>query len=520
MIFINYREFFPFKIIYFKNTIESLDNLSEVFDIIVIGAGPGGYHAAIRAAQYGAKVAIVEKDKIGGTCLNAGCIPKQALYASVKIIEDIEKKAGNFGFRINNISLDFGQAVERKNTVVTELVKGIESLLKIWKVEIYRGIGSLSGGNLESGYNISVKNDNSIVNITGKRIIIATGSESAIIADFNIDHKKILTSYDILATDFATVPKSLLIIGGGFIGCEFSNIFARFGSKVIILEYLPTILASEEPSVVSRLKMKFKELGIEIFENQNVLNIENIGSGVRVTACDASIPREQIEVAEKSHFEAEYCIVSIGRVKMFANLGLKKFNIEIEKGAIKVDRKTLETGEKGIYAIGDVIPGIMLAHVAYYEADIAVANALSSLGGFKTHPMEADYSTIPMTISTNPEIGSVGTRSKRARDKGIKINLGRFNFNALGNSKCLGEEEGFMMVLADKDTDKIVGASCIGDGASELIAEIVLAMKNNLSAHQIAETIHSHPTTSEIVLESVEDVFGMSIHKKGHPKLK
>ncbi len=494
--------------------------MSEDFDIIVIGAGPGGYHAAIRAAQYGAKVAIVEKDKIGGTCLNAGCIPKKALYASAKIIEDIKTKAGNFGFRINNISLDFGQAIERKNVIVTELVKGIENLLKMWKVEIYRGIGSFSGGNLESGYNISVKSDNSLKTITGKRIIIATGSEAAIIPDFNIDHKRILTSDDVLATDFTTVPDSLLIIGGGYIGCEFSNIFARFGSKVTIVEYLHTILASEEPSVVSRLKMKFKELDIEIFEDHNVLSIENTGSGVRVTTCNALIPIDQIGTAEKSYFEADYCLISIGRTKMSANIGLEKIGIEIERSAIKVDPKTLETNLKGIYAIGDVIPGIMLAHVAYYEADIAVANILEDLGGFKIEAREAEYSTIPITVSTSPEIGSVGMRRKSARNRGIDINIGRFNYNALGKAKCLGVEEGFMMVLADKNTNKIVGASCIGAEAAELIAEIALAMKNDLTTQQIAETIHSHPTTSELVLESVEDTYGMSIHKKGNPKLK
>jgi len=496
-----------------------LGKLSEVFDIIVIGAGPGGYHTAIRAAQYGAKVAIVEKDKIGGTCLNVGCIPKEALYASAKIIEDIEKKAGIFGFNSSDISINFGDAVVRKNRVVEELVQGIENLLEMWNVAIYRGFGSLSGGNIGSFYEISVKNDDSTTTIKGKRIIIATGSEPAIITSFNIDHERILTSDDILGPDFKTIPNSLLVIGGGSIGCEFSYIFARFGSKVTILEYLPTILATEEPTIVSQLKTKFMDLGITISKNQNVLNIENTGFGVKVTTCDASIPKDQIETAKKMYYEADYCLISVGRNKMSANLGLEKLGIEIERGAIKVNPKTLETNIKGIYAIGDVILGIMLAHVAYYEGDIAVANALSSLGGFKIHPREAEYSIIPMTVSTNPKIGSVGMRRKSARDKGIETNTGRFNYRVLGKAKCLGEEEGFMMVLADKNTDKIVGASCVGAGAAEHIAEIALAMKNDLTAHQIAETIHSHPTTSELVLESVEDLFGMSIHKKGHPKL-
>lgn len=489
--------------------------MSEIFDIIIIGAGPGGYHTAIRASQYGAKVAIIEKNKVGGTCLNVGCIPTKALYASAKLIEDIEEKGANFGINISNVSLNFGQAVERKNKVVVELVQGIEGLLKMWKVEIYYGFGSLSGGNPESGYLVSVKSDDSIITIKGKRIIIATGSCPAMIPAFNIDHERILSSDDILAPNFKIVPKSLLVIGGGVIGCEFSNIFNRFGSKVTILEYLPTILATEEPMIVKELKSKFNKLGIEIYENQNVINIENTGSGVKATTCTASVPRDQIESAEKSYYEAEYCLVSIGRAKLSANLGLEKFNIEIERGAIKVDPNTLETSVKGIYAIGDVIPGIMLAHVASYEGDIAIANALSSLGGFDIHPRETDYSIVPATIFTSPEIGSVGMRRKSLKDRGLDTFMGRFTYAALGKAKCMGEDKGFIMVLADKETDEILGASCIGAEAPELIAEITLAMKNNLTTHQIAETIHSHPTISEMVLECVEDVHGMAVHKKG-----
>lgn len=495
-----------------------MDNLSEIFDIIVIGAGPGGYHTAIRASQYGAKVAIIEKNKVGGTCLNVGCIPTKALYASAKLIEDIEEKAANFGVKIDDISLNFGQAVERKNKVVVELVQGIEGLLKMWKVKIYYGFGSLSGGNPKSGYEVSVKSDDSTITIKGKRIILATGAEPAMIPAFNIDHDRILTSDDILAPNFKIVPKSLLVIGGGVIGCEFSNIFNRFGSKVTILEYLPTILATEEPMIVKELKSKFNEIGIKIFENQNVINIENTGSGVKATTCSASVPRDQIESAEKSYYDAEYCLVSIGRAKMSANLGLEKFNIELQRGAIKVDPNTLETSVKGIYAIGDVIPGIMLAHVASYEGDIAVANALSSLGGFNIHPREADYSIVPATIFTSPEIGSVGMRRNSLKDRGLDTLMGRFSYASLGKAKCMGEDKGFIMVLADKETDEIFGASCIGAEAPELIAEITLAMKNNLTTHQIAETIHSHPTISEMVLEGVEDVHGMAVHKKGRKR--
>ena len=489
--------------------------MSEIFDIIVIGGGPGGYHTAIRASQYGAKVGIVEKNKLGGTCLNVGCIPTKALYASAKLAENIHEKASEFGINIGGVSLDFGKAVERKNKVVTELVQGIEGLLKMWKVAIYNGFGSISGGNFESGYDVSVKSGDSTTIIKGKRIIIATGAQPAMIPAFNIDHERILTSDDILSPDFKTVPRSLLVIGGGVIGCEFSNIFNRFGSKVTILEYLDTILATEEPLVVKELKTKFSKLGIEVFESQNVLNVENIGTGVKATTCSASIPRDQIDTAEKSYFEAEYCLVSIGRAKMSSNLGLENLGIEIERGAIKVDPKTLETSAKGIYAIGDVIPGIMLAHVASYEGDIAVANALSSLRGFDIHPREAEYSIVPWTIFTSPEIGTVGMRRSVIKTQGLEAHMGRFTYAALGKAKCMGEDEGFIMILADQETDEVLGASCIGAEAPELIAEITLAMQNGITAHQIGETIHSHPTISEMVLECAEDVHGMAIHKKG-----
>ena len=494
--------------------------MNDIYDIIIIGTGPGGYNAAIRTAQYGAKVAIVEKNKIGGTCLNIGCIPTKALHASAKFLEEIQKKAEEFGIQTDKVSFNFKQAIERKNKIVKKLAQGIESLLKMWKVEIYYGFGSLNGGEFESGYEVLIKNGDSNTIIKGKAIIIATGAKPAMISDFNIDHNRILTSDDILSSNFKTIPKRLLIIGGGIIGCEFASIFNKFGSLVTILEYLPSILSTEESIIVKELKSKFKEKGIEIYENQNVISIENLGFCVRAITCSANVPKDQIESTEKSYFDADYCLISVGREKNSVNLGLEKLGVEIEKGAINVDLKTLETSARGIYAIGDVIPGIMLAHVASYQGKVAVANALSSIGGFKINPKKANYSIVPYTIFTIPEIGSVGMRKKSIRKKDIPLNMGKFAYAALGKAKCIGEEEGFMLVLANKNTDEILGASCIGAEAPELIAIITLAMQNGLTCHEITETIYSHPTISEMVLECVDDIYGIAIHKKGHPKLK
>jgi dihydrolipoamide dehydrogenase len=487
----------------------------QQYDIAIIGAGPGGYHAAIRAAQYGAKVALIEKSKLGGTCLNWGCIPTKALYASAHLIEKL-KEAEEFGVEITDFKIDFAKAVERKNKIVQELVEGIAALEEAWKNDIFIGHGKINGGLPEVGFEISIQgNDNKLIN--AKRVIIATGSSPALIPVFNIDHERILTSDDILDPNFKTVPERLLIIGAGVIGCEFANIFSTFGSKVTMLEYLPTPIATEEPMIVKELRKKFDSLGIEIQVSQNVLSVENTGSGVKATTCSASIPRDQVDEAEKSTFEADICLVSIGRAKESSNIGLEEMGIETARGAIKVNPETLETAAKGIYAIGDVTGGLMLAHVAYHEADVAVANALASIGGFPVHEMTPDYNVVPATIFTSPNIGSVGLRRKVAKDQGIDVLMGQFPYQSLGKAKCMGEETGFIMVLADKQTHKIVGASCIGTEASELIAEIALAMQHGFTIHDVVETIHSHPTVSEMVLEGCEAVVGKAIHKKGRP---
>jgi len=486
-----------------------------MYDIAIIGSGPGGYHSAIRAAQYGAKVALIEKDKLGGTCLNWGCIPAKALYASAEFVQKFKETGADHGI-ICDFKLDFARAVERKNKVVKELRDGIATLEKGWKNDVFMGHGKILGGNANDGFTLSIEGKDKEI-IKTRRVIIATGSTPVLIPSFNIDHDRILTSDDVLDPEFRILPERLLIIGAGVAGCEFANIFASFGSKVIMLEYLPSPIATEEPMVVKELQKKFNDLEIEIHVSQNVLSIENTSSGVKATTCSADVPRDQINSAEKTYFEADYCLISIGRAKESSNLGLKDFEIETLRGAIKVDQKTLETSEKGIYAIGDVTGGIMLAHVARHEGDVAVANALASLGSFSIKEKSTDYRVVPATIFTNPNIGSVGIRRKQAKDMGYNLLIGRFPYVALGKAKCIGEERGFILILADKKTNKVIGASCIGAEAPELIAEIALAMKHKLTVQEVTETIHSHPTLSEMVLEGMEDVFGMSIHKKSRP---
>ncbi|MFX1276690.1 MAG: dihydrolipoyl dehydrogenase [Promethearchaeota archaeon] len=493
--------------------------MSDIYDLAVIGAGPGGYHAAIRAAQYGAKVALIEKDKLGGTCLNRGCIPTKALYASAHLIEQVQEAEG-FGVEISSFTSNFAKAVERKNKVVSELVSGIEGLEKGWKNDVFFGLGKIIGGNSNNGFEISIEGHETN-NIKAKRVIIATGSAPALIPAFNIDHEKILTSDDILSPDFKRIPERLLIVGAGVIGCEFANIFASFGSKVELLEFLPSPIATEEPMIIKELQKKFDKKGIKIHTSQAVLSVENTGSGVKATTCSADVPRDKQNdpETEKFIYEADLCLVSIGRAKVSSNLGLEELGIELERGAIKIDTKTCETAIKGIYAIGDVAASgaPMLAHIASHMGDVAVANALSSIGGFPVKEISTDYNVVPATIFTSPNIGSVGLRRKTAKDIGIDVIMGQFPFQSLGKAKCMGEEEGFIMILADKNTHKIIGASCIGAEAPELISEVSLAMQHGLTVHDIGETIHSHPTISEMVLEGAEAVVGMAIHKKGRP---
>ena len=283
-----------------------------------------------------------------------------------------------------------------------------------------------------------------------------------------------------------------------------------------MLEYLPSPIASEEPIIIKQLQKKFESKGIKIITSQNVLSVENIGSSVKAITCSASVATEDIEQAEQFSFEADLCLISIGRNKLSKNLGLEEVGIETRRGTIEVDPGTLETAVNGIYAIGDVTGGLMLAHVASYEGDIAVANALHSLGILRNHSRRSNYRVIPSTIFTSPNIGSVGLKIKQAKQLGIDVLVGQFPYDSLGKAKCMGES-GLLIMIADKHTLQIVGASCIGEGASELIAEIALAMENGLTIEDITNTIHSHPTLSELVLEAAEAVVGRAIHKKGRP---
>ena len=456
----------------------------------------------------GAKVLLIEKEKLGGTCSNWGCIPTKALYASAKLLSDVREKAESFGIVTGPVTTDFSKAVDRKNEVVTSLVDGIAGLLKAQKVKVLFGTGKVEGGNVDDGFTVSsTDKDGQVETVVAKRLIIATGSTPAMIPAFNIDHQKIITSDDILAPEFKSLPEKMLIIGAGVIGCEFGNIFAAFGVKVTMLKFLEHHARHRGAHRCQGIEEEFDELQIEVFTGQNVLSVVATDSGVTATTVPASVPKEEIENAEKSTFDADLCLVSIGRAKISSNLGLEDLGVVIERGQIKIDKATCETDAKGVYAIGDVTGVMMLAHVASHQGDVAVANALHELG-FDIEPRTANYDFIPYTIFTNPNIGSVGLREKAAKEKLGKVNTGRFFYGSLGKARCIDETDGFMMIVADESSDNLVGATCIGAEAPESISEITVAMQTGITAHQLGEIVHSHPTISEMVIEAVEDVHG------------
>ncbi|MBI1912542.1 MAG: dihydrolipoyl dehydrogenase [Deltaproteobacteria bacterium] len=461
------------------------------YGLVIVGAGPGGYVAAIRAAQMGAKVAVIERKKVGGTCLNWGCIPTKALYYSAKTLKSA-RHAADFGVNVGDISFDLSKAIDRKDDVVKKLVGGVEQLLKGNGVEVLRGDGYIEG----PGRVRLTKEDGTVEVIAGKSIIIATGSEPAMIPAFNIDKKNVLTTTEML--QLRKVPESLLIIGGGVNGCEFANLFSSFGSSVVIVELLPTILTTEDKMVSKVIMKSFKEKGVTILNEVSVESVVSEENRVKTTLKDG---RE---------FITEKVMVSIGRSLNSTGLGLEEAGIKTEKGKILVNEK-METNIPGIYAIGDVTGKMLLAHVASVQGIIAAQNALGKNASM-------DYSVVPAGIFTDPEIASVGMREKDAQEKGIPVAVGRFPYAASGKALGMGETEGFVQIITDPGTDKVLGCSIVGAHATDLIGEVALAMKTGAKVKDITETIHAHPTLPEIVMEAAEDVHGLAIHKIGRKR--
>ncbi len=456
--------------------------------LVILGAGPGGYVAALRAAQLGAKVTVIEETEVGGTCLNRGCIPTKALIASAEAIDKINR-AEEYGIEIKGeVICNLSKIIERKNKVVAIQVKGIRALFKSWDVELLEGRGKLID---EKKIEAALKDGTGRV-VEGDNIIIATGSRPARLPIFPFDGKDVITSDE--ALNITEIPKGILIVGAGVIGCEFAFILKEFGAEVTIVEMLSHAVATEDEEISEILERELKKRKIKLILNTKIEKVARNNEG-SITAA----------LSDGKEVKVEKVLVSIGRALNTEDIGLEKLGIEKgSKGEIRVNDR-METNVKGIYAIGDVIGGIMLAHVASTEGIVAAENIMG-------HNRTIDYNIVPAGIFTMPEIGSVGLREQQAREKGIDIKIGRFQFRGLGKAHAMGEIAGMAKIIADAKTDKVLGLHIIGAHAADLVHEGAVAMKLGATAADIGATIHAHPTLSEAIMEASEDLHKMAIH--------
>ena len=446
----------------------------QKFDVAIIGAGPGGYVAAIKAAQEGAKVCIIEKNFLGGTCLNVGCIPTKTLLAGAQVLENI-KHAADFGITTGSVSFDFVKMKMRKDVVIEKIRKSLEGLLTSNSITLLRGHAEFL-----SRSELKIRGEENAV-IYADKVIIATGSAPLDIPAFPCDHKRIFNSTSIL--ELTQLPKTLAIIGGGYIGCEFATLYAELGVKVIILEALPTILATQGKVIADTLTRSFTKKGIEIQTSVFVEGIDQTAAGL------------SIRIKDKPPLACDAALVAVGRKIISENLGLEKAGIPIsDKGAIAVNDK-METAVPGIYAIGDVTGKFLLAHVASHQGLIAAANALG-----KDEKMH--YNAVPAVIFTLPEVATVGMTLEQAGEAGYDAAIGKFPFLALGKSIAAADTEGFAQIVVERKTGQILGAQVIGHEASTLIAEMYLAIAGELTIDCITDTIHAHPTLAEAWFEA------------------
>ncbi|MDQ6879134.1 MAG: dihydrolipoyl dehydrogenase [Candidatus Dormibacteraeota bacterium] len=456
--------------------------MADSFDVVILGGGPGGYVAGLRAAQLGAKTAIVEKDRLGGTCLVRGCIPTKALLQSSELYR-LAKAGAEFGVVADSIAFDWTAAQKRKSAVVDQLVKGVEGLLKAGGVTVFRGAGRLGGqGTVRVGGNT----------VQAKDIVIATGSAIARIPLKGVEHT--IDSDQIL--ELREVPERLAVIGGGVVGMEFAAMFAALGSKVTVLEMLPQVLPMVDADLVNVYAKHLSGLGGAIHTNSKVAEVTKTKGGLQVLYSEAS---------EGGSVDADQVLLAVGRAPYTEGLGVEEAGVKLERGRVVVDAH-LRTTASGVWAIGDVIGGIMLAHIASYEGICAVENIAGH--GNRT----PDYHAAPNCIYTDPEIAHVGLGEKDAKEKGLDVKIGRFPFAASGRALTLGQSEGFVKVIAESGSGKILGAHIIGPRATDLIAEATLAIQNGLTMEQLDLTIHAHPTLPEALMEAALAAQGKAIH--------
>ncbi len=454
------------------------------FDLAVIGSGPGGYVAAIKAAQIGLKVCLIEKGPLGGTCLNVGCIPTKTLLSNADVMHKV-LHAAEYGITVGSIAFEYGKMTERKNAVIDKIRQGLNTLIGSNGITIFSGMAEFV-----SPRQIKVKGKDNVL-IYAAKTIIATGSEPLDIPALPCDHKRVFNSTSIL--DLKTLPKTLAIIGGGYIGCEFASLFSDLGVSVRILEALPSIVMLQGKALAESLTRAFIKKGIAIETEVVVEGIEHLPDGLRVL------------LKGKDPIACDMALVSIGRKIVSCDLCLEKAGIALgDKGSIPVNDK-METAVAGIYAIGDVTGKYMLAHVASHQGIVAASNAAGQT-------MRMHYNAVPAVIFTHPEIATVGMTLEQAKEAGYDAAIGKFPFQVLGKSIAAIETEGFAQVVVDRANGQILGAQVVGSQASTLIAEMALAIANELTLDCITDTIHAHPTVAEAWLEAALVANNTPIH--------
>ncbi|ADV93147.1 MULTISPECIES: dihydrolipoyl dehydrogenase [Bacillus] len=473
--------------------------MATEYDVVILGGGTGGYVAAIRAAQLGLKTAVVEKEKLGGTCLHKGCIPSKALLRSAEVYRTA-READQFGVETAGVSLNFEKVQQRKQAVVDKLAAGVNHLMKKGKIDVYTGYGRILGPSIFSPLpgTISVERGNGEENdmLIPKQVIIATGSRPRMLPGLEADGKSVLTSDEALQME--ELPQSIIIVGGGVIGIEWASMLHDFGVKVTVIEYADRILPTEDLEISKEMESLLKKKGIQFITGAKVLP-----DTMTKTSDDISIQAEKD--GETVTYSAEKMLVSIGRQTNIEGIGLENTDIVTENGMISVN-ESCQTKESHIYAIGDVIGGLQLAHVASHEGIIAVEH----FAGLNPHPL--DPTLVPKCIYSSPEAASVGLTEDEAKANGHNVKIGKFPFMAIGKALVYGESDGFVKIVADRDTDDILGVHMIGPHVTDMISEAGLAKVLDATPWEVGQTIHPHPTLSEAIGEAALAADGKAIH--------
>ncbi|PLR84508.1 dihydrolipoyl dehydrogenase [Bacillus sp. V33-4] len=472
--------------------------MTQEYDLVILGGGTGGYVAAIRASQLGLKTAIVEKGKLGGTCLHKGCIPSKALLRSAEVFATA-KRGEEFGVMTSEVTINFAKVQDRKDKIVDTLHKGVQQLMKKGKIDVYEGLGRILGPSIFSPMpgTISVEMNNGSENemLIPKNVIVATGSRPRTLPGLEADGNLLLTSDEALVME--SLPESIIIVGGGVIGIEWASMLSDFGTEVTVIEYADRIIPTEDKEISKEMQRLMKKKGVRIVTSAKVLP-ETMQQGENVTI-SAEVKGEQKE------FTAAKLLVSVGRQSNVEGIGLENTDIQLENGFISVNEH-FQTKESHIYAIGDVIGGLQLAHVASHEGIIAVEHIAGE------NPVPIDYSLISKCIYSTPEVASVGYTEDEAKEKGRTVKVGKFSFRAIGKALVFGEADGFVKIVADQETNDILGVHMIGPHVTDMISEAGLARVLVATPWEIGHTIHPHPTLSEAIGEAALAVDGKAIH--------